>query len=605
MLNLKKKFFSRTAGSHAKRADSSLAVSQVISARKTRQVPTLTQLRHLPELLSPIEKKIAGVGLVLLIVAGALLTSRLWNSNRSTVAAVGGEYTEGLVGTPQLVNPLYAISSDVDLDLERLIFSGLMKYDPTQGLVTDLAESYEISEDHKIYTFILRQDAKWHDGTPVRAEDVVFTIGAVQNREYRSPLFISWSGVSVEQIDDRTVRFILSEPFAPFLSLTTIGLLPAHIWQDINPQNAQLTELNRKPIGSGPYRFEKLVKDAKGTIKSYTLARNTDYYALAANIELLHFKFYNDNNEALSALKNRQVEGLGFVPLEETVSLAHERDLQIIYPTLPQYTAIFFNSKHQPNLTDTAVTEALFMSTDKNAIIEKALYGHGQVINSFVLPGSLGYNSELSTIGFDLTGAQAKLEAAGWVIPEGGSVRKKGDAELTLELVTLDSSELVATANELRSQWAQAGIQLNIKIVSTSQFQNDILKNRAYDLLLSGELYGVDPDPYAFWHSSQTTYPGLNLAQFSNRKADEAIEKGRSTTNLEERAQAYKELQDYVAEAKSAIFLYQPNYAYAITEKVQNVNLPSIVVPADRFANVSAWYMKTKKIFQTEDSTEN
>ncbi len=603
-MSIKNKFSKFFGPGRAKRADSSLAVSQVMSARKMRKLPTITQLRHLPELLSPIEKKIALVGLGLLLIGAVLLGTRLWNAGRNILPDVGGEYTEGLVGAPQLINPIYAISSDVDMDLERLIFSGLMKYDPAQGLITDLAESYQISDDHKIYTFTLREDARWQDGSPVLASDVLFTISAIQNREYRSPLFVSWSGVQAEQIDDRTIRFTLSEPFAPFLSLNTVGLLPAHIWQDVNPANAQLTELNKKPIGSGPYEFEKLAKDAKGTIKSYTLKRNADYYGGTAYIERLHFKFYGDNNEALVALKNRQVEGLGFVPLDETTSLSHDRDLQIIYPSLPQYTAIFFNSKRQPNLTDALVREALTLATDKNTIIQKALYGHGQPINSFILPGAIGYYPEIKTINFDLAGAQAKLDAAGWTVPEGGTIRKKGEASLSLELVTLDASELVAAANELRSQWAQAGVELNVKIVPAAQFQNEILKNRSYDLVLSGELYGIDTDPYAFWHSSQATYPGLNLAQYANRKSDEAIEKARSTTNTDERATAYKELQDQVGESLSAIFLYQPNYSYVITKKVQNVNITQVVVPADRFANVNTWYLKTKKVFKTSETAQ-
>lgn len=601
-MSIKDKFSKFFASSRAKRADSSLAVSQVMSARKMRKLPTLTQFRHLPELLSPIEKKIALVGICLLAVGGLLLGSRLWNAGRSVIPAIGGEYTEGLVGAPQLINPIYAISSDVDMDLERLVFSGLMKYDPVQGLISDLAESYQISDDHKIYTFTLRSDARWHDGTPVKADDVIFTINAIQNREYRSPLFISWSGVTAEQIDERTVRFTLSEPFAPFLSLNTVGILPAHIWQDINPANAELTEYNKKPVGSGPYQFEKLAKDSKGTIKSYTLKRNTDYYGGDVFIERLHFKFYGDNAEALSALKNRQVEGVGFVPLEETVSLAHDRDLSLIYPSLPQYTAVFFNQKHQPNLSDALVREALTLATDKDAIIQKALFGHGQAISSFILPGALGYYPDIKKINFDLPGAQGRLDSAGWVVPEGGSIRKKGEAELTFELVTLNAPELVATANELRSQWLLAGIQLNVKIVAPAQFQNEVLKNRSYDMVLSGELYGIDPDPYAFWHSSQANYPGLNLAQYANRKSDDAIEKARGTTNNDERATAYKELQDQVGESLSAIFLYQPSYSYVITKKVQNVNIPQIISPADRFTNINTWYLKTKRVFKTEET---
>lgn len=564
-------------------------------ARTPKRVPSGAQIKHLPHLLNKQEKRIAGIALITVILTGSLLGWQLMNRTRTDVPAVGGEYTEGLVGSPQLINPLYALTSDVDTDLTRLVFSGLMRYDSQDGLVPDLAQSYEINEDQTVYTFTLRDDAVWHDGRPVRASDVAFTISAIQNSEYRSPLQVSFAGIAVEQVDEHTIRFTLSEPFAPFLSLMTVGILPSHLWQNVFPTNAALTELNTKPIGSGPYKFDKFVKDSNGNVHSYTFVRNADYYDGAPFIEKLHFKFYPDTTSALEALRNNNVEGLSFVPLEAVEDFEQTNSLTLAFPSLSQYTAAFFNEDNNSALSDLEVREALWMATDKSTLVENVLGGYGQITESFILPGMVGHKEDIETPGFDVDGARSKLDEAGWTLEEGADVRSKDGATLDINVVTLNTPELTGTAQELANQWAQIGVRVSISSVDNLTFQNETLKNRSYDVLISGELYSIDPDPYAFWHSSQTQFPGLNLSGFSNRKADELIEQARGTSNLEDRADAYVQLQELILEEVPAIFLYQPAYTFATSSKIKGMSVGHIIIPADRFGDVNEWYIRTRK----------
>lgn len=586
--------------SRAKRTDSHLAVQQVLSVRKPKTVPSLSQLAHLPELLNATERKIFFAGAWLATLALLLFGWHLWNGQRVIAPAVGGAYTEGLVGTPQLINPLYSTISDVDADLTRLIYSGLMRQDPEDGLVTDLAASYTISEDGKTYTFTLREDAKWHDGNLVKIEDILFTFAAIQNKEYRSPLAIRFAGVTISEVDEKTISFSLNEPFTPFLSLLTVGILPSHIWQNVSPLSASLADINRHPVGSGPYAFEKLKKDGNGTIHEYTLTRHQDFYGEKASIDTLSFRFYHTPTEAIAALKNKQIEGVGYVPLAELSDLSGERDLQFVFTPLAQYTAIFFNQRHQTILADDVVRASLVMATDRQGIVSGALFSHGKPITSFLLPGQPGYQ-DTSVPTADPVSATVKLEAAGWVLPEDGSgIRKKGDQTLHLTLVTLDAPELTATAHLLQEQWKRIGVDLGVQVVDAGTLQNDILKDRNYDMILSGERYGTDVDPYPFWHSSQANYPGLNLSLYADRKADEAIEKGRAATKLEDRVNAYQALQTLIAEENAALFLYQPDYAYTLTKSVQNVVIGTMSTPSDRWNGIANWYMKTKKVFKTE-----
>ena len=469
----------------------------------------------------------------------------------------------------------------------------------------------------------MRKNALWHDGERVLADDVIFTISAIQNPEYRSPLQGSFAEVSVEQINENTVSFTLSEPFAPFLSFLTVGILPSHLWQQIAPVNATLTELNRKPIGSGAYKFEKLVRDSSGSVRTYTLERNPDYYGGAPYLETINFKFFQDVRAGVEALNNHAVEGISYIPIESLSTFEKDGRISLHTSYLNQYTALFFNQKQQTILQSDDIREALALGTDKQAIIDLALYGHGRISDSFLLPGMVGYtDTQSTTYNYNPGAAMALLDSEGWTFAqetiseqsESGqteqaqtaTIRSKDGVMLNFELVTLESSELIQTAAVIQSQWAKLGITITVRTVSPADFQNDILKNRNYDILLSGERYGVDSDPYAFWHSSQVDFPGLNLSLFADADADDNIEDGRSALTLETRASAYEDLQKIVAEELPALFLYQPSYPFAVAKNLKGVEIQYLFSPSDRFSKINLWHTKTRKIFSrlTQDTAE-
>ncbi len=190
-LPLRKKYmsiFDRIKGLRKQPSVQDLTKKMVLSVVKTRTFPSWKQWQHLPHTFTSTEKKISLSAVLVVAISLLFLGGRYVVLHQTVVPAVGGEYTEALIGTPQFINPLYASVNDVDADLTRLVFSGLMKYDPTLGLVPDLAESYDISDDGKTYTFVLREGAKWHDGNPVTVGDVVATFSILQNPEYKSPL---------------------------------------------------------------------------------------------------------------------------------------------------------------------------------------------------------------------------------------------------------------------------------------------------------------------------------------------------------------------------------------------------------------------------------
>ncbi|MEK7108381.1 MAG: peptide ABC transporter substrate-binding protein, partial [Patescibacteria group bacterium] len=452
------------------------------SLARRRRVPSLAQWAHLPSLLSPKEHKVWYGAFAAAALSIVFLLGWGYVTHTVTVPARGGTYTEGLIGSPQFVNPLYAHTNDVDQDLARLIYSGLMKWDPNAGLIPDLAESYTVSDDEKVYTFSLRNDAAWHNGTPVTPRDIIFTFHAIQDPSYGSPAAATFQSVSVEQVDERTVSFVLDEPFAPFLSTLTIGILPAEVWGELDPATVRLAERNLIPLGSGPYKFEELEKDRKGIVKSYTVSRFGDFYGGAPFLETITFKFYPDMDSALDALRNRRVEGIAFAPKE---SLKDVSGQQILTPSLPQITALFFNLK-SATVADRELRVALGAAINKSDLIKNVLQGQAAEIHSPILPtyqtasdvyaNQTPYSPEI---------AAQKLDALGWTVTEGSTMRSKTvDGEqktLTLKITTIDQPETVSVANRIADLWKQVGVDAQVEAVASTTFRDETLKTRSYD----------------------------------------------------------------------------------------------------------------------------
>ncbi len=567
-----------------------LTKKMVLSVVKTRAFPSWKQWQHLPRTLKPKERQLASGALLVMILSLLFLGGRYIVVHQTLVPAVGGEYSEALIGTPQLINPLYASLSDVDADLSRLIFSGLMKYDPKDGLVLDLAESYDLSDDGLTYTFVLRENARWHNGDPVTVNDVVTTFSMMQDPSYKSPLSVTFKDVRVEEVDERTVQFVLTEPFSPFLSALTAGIIPGQIWDFVPAKNATLAEANLQPLGSGPYKFDKFSKDRLGNIRSYTLVRNQDYYDESAKISRLTFRFYPDAMSAVDALSKKNVDGVSFVPSEAEALFARDRDVTLLHPLLPQYTALFFNQVRNSLLKDLDVRQALAMAIDRQALVATVLNNEAKVVDTAILPGMIGASDNVKEPGFDFQAAKASIEAVKAKLP--------ADSKLALTLTTIDNPEFTAVAEFVRQAWSALGIEVTIVTVGVDKLQSEVLKERSYDVLLSGELLGADPDPYPFWHSSQVDYPGLNIALYANRDADKLIEKARAKSDPAARAEAYQQFQALLNDELPAIFLYQPSYTYAISSTVKGVEIPAILTPADRFAQINKWYLKTKRVLR-------
>jgi peptide/nickel transport system substrate-binding protein len=518
-----------------------------------------------------------------------------------TVPKIAGSYTEGLVGQPLLINPLLA-STDVDMDLARVVYAGLLKFDPNLNLVPDLAENLpQISPDGKSYTIKLKDNLYWHDGNEFTADDLVFTYKAIQNQELRSPLRLSWNRVEVTKIDSRTIKLTTRESSATFIANLTVGILPKHIWETVPAESFALSKFNLEPIGSGPFRVSGLQRGRNGEIKEIRLVRFERYHGEGPYLKNLDFKFFTTSDRLIGAYHSRDITGLGYVPFDQSLFIEPKANLQQIFLTLPQYQTVFINrAKNPAPLEDRRVRLALAKSVDKNKII-KEVYG-GQASESYgpILPGYLGFDDEIIKADmnvYDPERAKALLEEAGWIMDSETGFRKdKLNRTLSLSLATNDFSPNVRVAQSLKEMWEGIGIQIVLSIETIADLKDKFISPRNYELILFSENVGVDPDPYPFWHSSQLRDPGLNLSTFSNKTADKLLVEARTNIPPPERVSKYKQFQNLFADDVPAIFLNRYVFVYNIPQALKGVKLNTIFTPSERFADINKWYLGTKRV---------
>lgn len=547
--------------------------------------------------MSSRERKAIMASVSVIIIAIIWGTAIFINTHTVLIAKEGGIYREGTVGQPRYISPILARTNDIDMSISRLVYSGLMRIDEKSNLVPDLAEKVDITGDGKIYTAHLRNNIKWHDGESFNADDVVFTIQLIQNGEAKSPASPGFQGVTVVKVDDNTVKFTLSTPYAPFLYNLTQGIIPEHVWASVEPKNISLAEQNIKPIGTGPFVFKKLKKSSMGEIREYELTRSEKFYGQRPYLDGIRFSFYNSNEELLRVFSGHKVDGMSFVPPTLVGDVAKIHNANIVRVKLPQYFAVFFNQARQPVLADKTVRIALDLAIDRDKLIRDALHNEGTRIDTPIPPGFLGYVDGLGRVEYNPEKAKQNLDEAGWKVGNDG-IREKDGKKLSFTLVTTDWPEYTKTAEMLAEFWRAIGADVKLESHTVGTIQSDVIRPREYDALFYGEILGADPDPYPFWHSNATRDPGLNLALYKDPTSDKLLESARKTTDIEARKETYKKFQERLIEAVPALFVYSPIYDYALQGNVHGTMLDAIQLPAQRFNTISTWYLKTKRIWK-------
>jgi peptide/nickel transport system substrate-binding protein len=327
---------------------------------------------------------VALVVLLAVVSVGAVFLDQA--ERTGIVAADGGIYVEGVVGSPQYLEPILA-ASDVDQDVVRLVFAGLTQLDRDGSVIPDLA-TFTTDADGKVWTFTIRDDAKWHDGRPVTAADVVYTVTLVQDKAYVGPYSDAFRGVIVEAPNPRTVRFRLPDAFGSFAANTTLPLMPAHRLIGVGYNELPRQPFNQRPIGAGPFRV------VEADARQVTLARNDDYYKVRPErtrpyLDRIVLRSYPAASEALTALSRGEIDGVAGLSTADAERARTFKNVSLYSFPTSDYTALFFNVRpDKTTFRDRVVRQAIAMAIDKGKVLDLAVDGRGRVADELVPPTS-------------------------------------------------------------------------------------------------------------------------------------------------------------------------------------------------------------------------
>lgn len=546
--------------------------------------------------------------LTLVVVGILLLTQQPGLNPILPQAASGGIYTEGLVGSFGRLNPILDLNNPADRDIDRLLFSALFKFDSRGVPQADLAESWGVTPDGTIYNVTIRAEAVWHDGQPVTTQDVLFTLSLLRSQysAYPADVRALWDEVEVTLLSDKTIKFKLAEPFVPFLDYLTFGVLPKHLLENVPADQIANADFNLKPVGSGPYRFDRLVVE-NSQITGVVLAGSENYYGKSPFVQQIVFRYYPTAQAAMDAYQQGEVLGLSQVTTDILPAALIEKNLALYSSRLPKMSIILFNLKNTEVafFQEKNVRRALMLGLNRQWMVDTYLHSQAIVADSPILPGTWAYYAGVPHIDYDPDAAIALLKAESYVLPADGTLRAKDSQQLAFTLLYPDDELHARLAQSIQKDWAIIGVQVNLQAVSFDSLLNDYLIPRDYQAALV-ELdlsRSPDPDPYPFWHQSEAT-GGQNYSQWDNRTASEYLEQARVLVDMDIRARLYRNFQSIFAKELPALPLYYPVYTYGVDVRMRGVQLPPLFETSDRFNNVSDWYLVTRReLDQTSEPT--
>jgi peptide/nickel transport system substrate-binding protein len=560
---------------------------------------------------------LAGLLGVALILGLLVMSTQAGTQSKPAQTYSGDTYVEAMVGAPRWVNPLLALS-DTDRDLAHLVFSGLSRVDRQGNLVGDLASGWEAAPDSTVFTFTLKPDLTWHDGEPLTAGDVLFTIGLLQAEDFPGDpaLALPWRSVTMTSPVGSDIVFKLTSPNASFPQYTTLGILPRHIWESVKPADLAGSEWNLSPVGSGPWRYARLQNLAGGTgatdtispavssqvaesVQAYDgvlLVRRIGVTAERHSIERIWFRLYPAFGAALTGLKMGEVHGLGHIPVEDLEAVASVPGVSLHTQNLARYNMLIMNLD-SPLFDKVETRRALQLAIDRGTVsgdeqerLARPLYGP-------LLPHSWGYDLACSPPQpQNVAEARRLLDVAGWAVGPSGVRTRNGMPMTVVVAANSDVPTNVTMTQQVVDDLRWVGVDARMVAVSRDVLLRSYLGPRAFHMVLAGwEAKGADPDLYDYWHSSQAATGGLNFAGWSSPAADNALETARANPQREARKPALCDFQRAFAAEVPAIVLSTPLYTYATRSPAGGVALPlaDMLSPANRFDTLDSWSLQT------------
>lgn len=502
-------------------------------------------------------KKLMSILLGVMLVVTTVFTG-CGNKSQSTSTKQEGDKGKTLVFGAEFedekLNPILLESHAV---LNNILFRGLMKFDENNLPKPEIAESYKMSDDKLTYDFKLKKGVKFHDGTEVKAEDVVFTLKSILDEKVNSEIKPEFKEIKdVQAINDYEVKVSLSRPFPPLLDKLTIGIVPKHSLEGKDINNA---DFNQKPVGAGPYKF---VKWEKGN--NIVLEKFKDYYGKTGNIERIVIKFIPDYNVRAIQLQNGEID-LAYLEPSQVSKIEKSDKIKVYKVDTADYRNMMYNMR-KDLWKDVKVRQAFNYSVDRKGMVDGILLGYGSEAYSPLQINKFN-NPDVEKYTYNLDKANSLLDEAGWVKGSDG-IRTKDGKKLAFTLTAPKTDEVrVKIAEYLGAQFKKIGAEVKVDALDWNAIKID--QCDAF-VLGWGSPFDADDHTFKLFHSSEIE-GGTNYGAYSNPKVDAALDKARTTFDEGERKKYYAEFQKELAQDPAFNFNVYLKALYGVNKKVSGI----------------------------------
>lgn len=489
--------------------------------------------------------------------------------NRAT-AQDSSTFVIGSLEEPGSLSALIELPHHFPKDVpQTLLFDSLTQFMPDSTVAPKLATAWEVSDDELTYTFTLNPDAKFHDGIPVTAADVVFTFQAAMDPETNSSNEGLENIVGMEALDDHTVEITLGKVTPSFLAQGGgRGIVPKHV---LEGKNIATDIFNREPVGCGPYRC---VSYTPG--EAIVFEAVEDHYRVVPTIPRVEFRVITDQNVLITQLMSGELS-YGLITPRNLEVLEGAGEVEITEVETPRYFDMIPNFE-RPYWQESEVRTAILGAIDRQGFVDSILLGRGTVLDANVAPASWAYTTEgVTTHPYDPEASAAALNAAGWVPGENG-IRAKDGVEITFT-VTLYSYDATLQQAMLLAQQnlAEIGITMKIEMVEPGVF-SERRNTASYDALTRIWNPVYDPDQASLFTSG-------NFSGYSNPEVDALFEEALSTTDQATRLPVYAQLQQVLSQELPHLFLYSENELHALASSVSGLTSH----PVNVFWDLPTW----------------
>jgi len=532
----------------------------------------------------------------------------------------GGSMVESTFADANILNPILS-SDSASSDIHTKLFLGLMTLDEFSGeVIGELAESWTVSDDGLTYTFTIRDDVFWTDGTPVTANDIKFTYDAINSELVDTPRKSNIELVdSFTVVDDYTLEIVFGTLDCTALQNFTLGILPAHMYAE-DFSDIMENPLNEEPtVTNGPFKFQEWVRD-----DHVTLVRNETYYLGAPNLDGWIYRVFADTSAELAAFLAGEIDVFSVGPqyvsvIEGEIAKGSPFSMKKFFSD--GYTYVGFNMADPENpeigwvdadeseefeegeapnleqtphpiLSDVLVRKAISYTLDYTNIINKVAFGQGAPMVANVLPAiEWAYNADLEPYELDTEMAAALLDEAGWTREGDEGVRTKDGNPLALRIMTNAGNETRENiAAIMKDNLDALGFDITLDILEWGTVVGNLL-GQQFDMVIIGWIgMGSDPEDAVFWaYRYDDPGGGFNFVSYYNEEVDTLLFEAKSLPgcSTEERGEKYKRIQELIHEDAPYAFLYNP-----LGNTIWNTRLLGInPAPWSTYYNVEEWYI--------------